>query len=95
VSQHAPSERDRVEALKTLGLPRGARPHEVRARYLRLARQLHPDLNPDGATEFRRIAAAYELLRRHHRRPAGQATGPTRDGSGFDPDWWRAFGDRV
>ncbi|HEV8638769.1 MAG TPA: J domain-containing protein [Chloroflexota bacterium] len=91
----APSERERVEALKALGLPRGARPDEIRATYLRLARELHPDVNPAGDGEFRRIAAAYELLRRHHRRPAAESTGPTRDGRGFDPDWWRAFGDRV
>jgi molecular chaperone DnaJ len=95
VSDRVPSERERVEALKTLGLPRGARPEQVRATYLRLARKLHPDVNPGDAGEFRRIAAAHDLLRRYHRRPAGQATGPTRDGSGFDPDWWRAFGDRV
>jgi molecular chaperone DnaJ len=95
MSQTAPSERDRVEALRLLGLPRRARLEEIRSTYLRLARELHPDVNPAGAAEFRRIAAAYELLRRYHRQPAGQSTGPTRDGSGFDDDWWRAFGDRV
>ena len=95
MSERVPSERERVEALRTLGLPRGARPDQIRRTYLRLARELHPDVNPGGAADFRPIAAAYELLRRFHRRPAGQTTGPTRDGSGFDPDWWRAFGDRI
>ncbi len=88
-------EKDRVEALKLLGLPRRARAEEIRAAYIRLARELHPDVNPSGAAEFPRIAAAYDLLRRHHRQPAVTTAGPTRDGSAFDQAWWDAFGERV
>jgi hypothetical protein len=69
----------------------------VRAAYLRLARELHPDLNPDDgdkATRFQEVAAAYELLRRYfrHLRPAGR---PVRDGKEHDPLWWKMFGERV
>jgi molecular chaperone DnaJ len=88
-------EKDRVEALKVLGLPRRARAEEIRAAYIRLARELHPDVNPAGAAEFPRIAAAYEILRRHHRQAAVATAGPTRDGSAFDESWWNAFGERV
>jgi DnaJ-class molecular chaperone len=99
--QGVPSERERVEALRTLGLPRRARTEEVRAAYLKLARDLHPDLNPGDeavAARFQRIATAYQLLRRHQRHVT---TTPTFDPakrekpSAFDERWWSAFGDRV
>ena len=89
------SEKERVEALKVLGLPRRARAEEVRAAYIRLARELHPDVNPAGAAEFPRLAAAYEVLRRYHRQSAVARAGPTRDGSAFDQEWWTAFGEKV
>jgi hypothetical protein len=86
-----------VEALKTLGLPRSARADEVRAAYLRLARELHPDLNPgdaEKAARFQTVAAAYELMRRYyrHQRPAGRIQ---RDAKEYDPLWWKMFGERV
>ena len=94
-----PSERQRVEALKTLGLPRRARGEEVRAAYLKLARDLHPDLHPDDpnrAAHFQQVAAAYELLRRHHRQPTERIDPLKREKpSAFDERWWAAFGDRV
>jgi DnaJ-class molecular chaperone len=91
-------EKDRVEALKLLGLPRRARVEEIRATYVRLARELHPDLHPDDAERaatFQRVAAAYDVLRRWHRQAAVSRAGPTRDGNAFDKDWWNAFGERV
>jgi hypothetical protein len=92
-----PSEKERVEALATLGLPRRARIDEIRAAYLALARDLHPDRHPNDparAERFRGVAAAYDLLRRYHRhrRPAA----PTRrDGGQYDPLWWKLFGEKV
>jgi hypothetical protein len=100
-SDGVPSERDRVEALRTLGLPRRARAEEVRATYLRLARELHPDLCPgdeERAARFQRIATAYELLRRHERSVRmGSTPDPLRreKPAAFDELWWSAFGDRV
>ncbi|GGK90474.1 hypothetical protein Ppa06_57870 [Planomonospora parontospora subsp. parontospora] len=47
-----------------LGIPRSANPTEIRRAYRRLARELHPDLNPDpGAAEkFKAVTRAYATL---------------------------------
>src|SRR5438477_5917810 len=55
------TEGERVEALRVMGLPRSAPLALIRQRYRRLARELHPDHNPDdeGKTRrFREIASA-------------------------------------
>ncbi len=47
-----------------LGVARDATPQEIKRAYRRLARELHPDVNPDNATQerFKSVAAAYEVL---------------------------------
>jgi curved DNA-binding protein CbpA len=47
-----------------LKLPAGASDPVVRQRFKRLARRLHPDVNPspDAAAQFREIREAYEVL---------------------------------
>jgi molecular chaperone DnaJ len=47
-----------------LGVRRDANGEEIKKAYRRLARELHPDVNPDPATQerFKEITAAYEVL---------------------------------
>jgi molecular chaperone DnaJ len=47
-----------------LGVDRGASPEEIKRVYRRLAREYHPDVNPDPAAQekFKEINAAYEVL---------------------------------
>jgi molecular chaperone DnaJ len=47
-----------------LGVSRDAEADEIKKAYRRLARQLHPDVNPDPETQerFKEVSAAYEVL---------------------------------
>jgi molecular chaperone DnaJ len=50
---------------EVLGVDRMAPPDEIKAAYRKLARQLHPDRNPDdpeAEAHFKELAAAYEVL---------------------------------
>jgi molecular chaperone DnaJ len=73
-----------------LGVTRDASPEEMKKAYRKLARELHPDTNPDpAATErFKEIAVAYETLSDPERRQRYDMFGdqPGAGGaSGFDP----------
>ncbi len=48
----------------TLGVSRDASPDDIKKAYRRLARELHPDVNPDIRTQerFKEITQAYEVL---------------------------------
>ena len=51
---------------KVLGVPRDAPDEEIRRTYRKLAKQLHPDLNPsnrDSAEErFKKVSSAYDIV---------------------------------
>ena len=49
----------------TLGVPRSASQDDVSRAFRKLAKELHPDLNPDNkasAERFKKVSGAYELL---------------------------------
>jgi molecular chaperone DnaJ len=53
-----------IDYYATLGVRRDASAEEIKRAYRRLARELHPDVNPDPAQQerFKRVTAAYEVL---------------------------------
>lgn len=80
-----PSNRDYYEVL---GVPRGATDKEIKAAYRKLARKLHPDVNPGdkGAEErFKEVAEAFAVLGDKDKRARYDRGGREAFGSGFDP----------
>ena len=73
-----------------LGVERGAAAGDIKRAYKRLARRLHPDINPgdrEAAARFRQVLDAYETLMdpdRRRRYDAGQlGAAPEEDGGSF------------
>ena len=81
----------------TLGVARDASSDDIRRAYRRLARELHPDINPDPVTQerFKEVTAAYEVLSDPEKRQmydlgadprgpgGGSPFGPGQGGFGF------------
>ena len=65
----------RDEALRTLGLSRGADVAQVKAAFRRLAKQHHPDFG-GSAADFQRVQEAHELLLDGEPPPAVEPLGP-------------------
>src|SRR5258708_6037406 len=72
-----------------LGVRRDANAEEIKKAYRRLARELHPDVNPDPVTQerFKEITQAYEVLSDPDKRQmydlGGDPFGPPGGAAGF------------
>jgi len=85
---------------EVLGVKRSATAGQIKSAYRRLARQYHPDVNPDGVEKFKEATAAYEVLSDADKRraydqfgaagPVGAAAG--RPGPGRVHTWSGADG---
>jgi DnaJ-class molecular chaperone len=73
-----------------LGLARGATEKDIQAAYRKLAKAHHPDLNPGKAHSdaFKKIAAAYDLLKDPDKRKAYDEGRIDADGNPKPPPGW-------
>jgi molecular chaperone DnaJ len=91
------AERTVRDHYQVLGIARAATAEEIKRAYRRLARELHPDTNPDpGAeTQFKEVAHAYEVLSDPERRQRYDTYGDDESPSGGQPfgNGFGGFGD--
>ena len=80
-----------MDLYDALGVGRDASPDEIKKAYRKLARELHPDVNPDPKVQdrFKEITAAYEVLSDPQKRQnydmggSGSSNGGFQGGFGF------------
>jgi molecular chaperone DnaJ len=70
-----------------LGVAKDSAPEEIKRSYRKLARELHPDVNPDPASQerFKQITAAYDVLSDPEKREMYDLGIDPRTGQGFGP----------
>ena len=61
-----------TELYDVLGVKSSATAEEIKKAYRKLARELHPDVNPDAKAQerFKKVTAAYEVLSDDQKRAA-------------------------
>ncbi len=70
---------------QTLGVSRDASADEIKKAYRKIARELHPDVNPDPSVQdrFKEVTAAYEVLSDSQKRQNYDMGGSNFGGGGF------------
>ncbi|MSW06704.1 MAG: DnaJ domain-containing protein, partial [Actinobacteria bacterium] len=70
---------------QTLGVSRDASADEIKKAYRKIARELHPDVNPDPSVQdkFKEVTAAYEILSDSQKRQNYDMGGSNFGGGGF------------
>ncbi|NKE59013.1 DnaJ domain-containing protein, partial [Lentzea sp. PSKA42] len=65
-----------------LGVSQNATQDEIKRAYRKLARQLHPDVNPNEEARFKEVTAAYEVLSNPEKRRVVDLGGDPLDSAG-------------
>ncbi|TVS09318.1 MAG: J domain-containing protein [Planctomycetaceae bacterium] len=79
---------------KILGIDRGASPKEIEKAYRKLARQYHPDMNPDDKTakeKFQKVQHAYDVLNDPEKRKMYDTYGSGFEDSSGGGRTWRTY----
>lgn len=80
---------------QVLGVTREATGEEIKRAYRKLARELHPDVNPDEGERFKEVTAAYEVLSDPQKRQMYDLGGDPFSSGGFNSAAGFGFGDIV